>query len=130
MRQTAVLLAIVLSARAAPALPSAPLSTDVAPSPLDDPAAVGDEVDLAPEQLVAIDGGFVAARFDDADRLQLIWVRPGDEGHELVVLASSDEARADGGHASAPTPSSVRTGPVLGELVSSSGRRLGPQSCN
>lgn len=93
MYRAGLIASIVLAACSAPAPPSDSMEPKL---PSVDPQPVATQVGLASDQLIAIEEGFVAARFNDRDALQLVWIRPAGENYELATLASADETRAEG----------------------------------
>lgn len=83
--------AVVLVTGCSTPAPTAMPTSSAVPSIDASPAAA--VAGLPAEQLVAIEEGFVAAHFDAAGALQLLWIRPTGGSFEPVILATIDEQR-------------------------------------
>lgn len=94
---------LVLAACGAPP-PTGVLTPSARPSIDASPAAA--VAGLPREQLVPIEEGFVAAHFDAAGSLQLLWIRPTASSFEPVVLVTIDEQRVT-------NTSRISTNPVV-----------------
>ncbi len=98
---TGLFLACAIAGCAAPAPgPTGSITTrSLDPSPpthgaLREPAATA--VAAAPEQLVLVEDGFVAARFRNDTQLELVWIGPVDGTLVSRVLVTVEERRSEG----------------------------------
>lgn len=94
------------------------------PTPPADPESAAEAVGVTSEALVPIEEGFVVADFNDADVLQLVWVRATDGRFATEVLATLDDrSPADVATTSAypiicpPDAGLTRTRFVVGEIT-------------